>query len=106
MGTGPNYELSSIMLPFVDAIVNEVKKAQFTYEQQFPTAMKAERVILAGGGANLLGIEKYFEKEFGVPVVKATPFTKFEYAPEIAAFIPELDPLLAVALGLGMKQFT
>ena len=106
IGTGPNYELSSIMLPFVDAMVNEVKKAQFSYEQQFPAAMKAERVILAGGGANLLGIEKYFEKEIGLPVVKAAPFTKFEYPQEIASFLPELNPLLSVALGLGMKQFT
>ncbi len=106
IGTGPNYELSSIMLPYVDAIVNEVKKAQFSFAQQFPAAAKAERVILAGGGANLLGIEKYFEKEIGVPVVKAAPFTKFEYPPEIAPFLPELNPLLTVALGLGIKQFT
>lgn len=106
IGTGPNYELSSIMLPYVDAMVNEVKKAQFSYGEQFPAAAKAERVILAGGGANLLGIEKYFEQAIGLPVVKAAPFTKFEYAPEIAPFIPELNPLLTVALGLGIKQFT
>ena len=71
LGTGPNYELSTIMMPFLDAIVNEVKKADYTYRQQFPTAMKTERVVLTGGGANLSGIEKYFEKEFGMPVVKA-----------------------------------
>ena len=65
VGTGPNYELSTIMLPFLDAIINEVKKAQFVYAQQFPMAGKAERVVLSGGGANLLGIEKYFEREFG-----------------------------------------
>lgn len=106
LGTGPNYELSSIMLPYVDAIVNEIKKAQFSFTQQFPAAAKAERVVLAGGGANLLGIDKYFEKEIGVPVVKATPFAKCEYPPEIAAFLPELNPLLTVALGLGIKEFT
>src|SRR5262249_46635548 len=55
VGTGPNYELSTIMLPFLDAIINEVKKAQFVYAEQFPMAAKAERIILAGGGANLLG---------------------------------------------------
>lgn len=105
LATGPNYELSTIMMPFLDAIVNEVKKAEYSYRQQFPTAAKTERVVLAGGGANLSGIEKYFEKDFGVPVVKATPFSRFEYSDEITPFIPDLEAPMTVALGLGMKQF-
>jgi type IV pilus assembly protein PilM len=105
MGTGPNYELSTIMMPFLDAIVNEVKKAEYTYRQQFPTAAKTERVVLAGGGANLSGIEKYFEKDFGVPVVKATPFSRFEIPDAIIPFIADLGAPMTVALGLGMKQF-
>ncbi len=106
LGTGPNYELSTIMMPFLDAIVNEVKKAEYTYRQQFATAAKIERVVLAGGGANLSGIEQYFEKEFGIPVVKATPFSKFEYPDAVVPFIPELNAPMTVALGLGMKQFS
>lgn len=104
-GTGANYELSTIMLPFLDAILNEVKKAKYTYHQQFPTGQEAERIILTGGGANLLGIEKYFEKELGVPAVKATPFSRFEYPQDILPFVSELNPLMNVALGLGMKEF-
>lgn len=106
LGTGPNYELSTIMMPFLDAIVNEVKKADYTYRQQFPTAAKTERVVLAGGGANLSGIEKYFEKDFGIPVVKAMPFARFEYPDLVSPFVPELGAPLSVALGLGMKQFS
>jgi type IV pilus assembly protein PilM len=106
LGTGPNYELSTIMMPFLDAIVNEVKRATYSYRQQFPMATAAERVVLTGGGANLSGIEKYFEKEFGIPVVKAAPFSRFECPDEILSFIPELGAPMAVALGLGMKQFT
>lgn len=105
VGTGPNYELSTIMLPFLDAIISEVKKAQFVYAEQFPMAAKAERVVLSGGGANLLGIEKYCEREFGMPVVKAAPFLQFEYAPEIGPLVAELNPVMSIALGLGMKEF-
>jgi type IV pilus assembly protein PilM len=105
LGTGPNYELSTIMMPFLDAIVNEVKKTTYTYRQQFATAATAERVVLTGGGANLSGIEKYFEKEFAIPVVKASPFSQFECPDDILPFIPELGAPMAVALGLGMKQF-
>ncbi len=105
LGTGPSYELSTIMLPFVDVIINEVKKADFAYRQQFPAAKKAERVMLAGGGANLLGIEKYFEREFGVPAVKAASFVRFGYPQEMEPLVPELNPLMSVALGLGMRNF-
>ncbi|MGC9968164.1 MAG: type IV pilus assembly protein PilM [Minisyncoccia bacterium] len=105
IGTGPSYELSTIMLPFLDAIISEVKKTQFIYAQQFPAARKIERLMLSGGGANLLGIEKYFEREFGMPIVKATPFLRFEYAPEIAPLVAELNPVMSIALGLGLKEF-
>ncbi len=105
MGTGPSYELSTIMLPFVDAIINEVKKAQFTYLQQYPAARKLERVVLSGGGANLLGLPAYCEREFGVPAVKAAPFLQFEYASELAPIVAELNPVMSVALGLAMKPF-
>ncbi len=106
LGTGPNFELSTIMLPFLDAIINEVKKAQYTYAQQFPMAKKTERMILCGGGANLLGIEKYCEREFGMPVVKAAPFTRFDYAPELQPIVAELNPTMSIALSLGMKELT
>jgi len=105
VGTGPNFELSTIMLPFLDAIISEVKKAQYVYSQQFPAAKPPERIVLAGGGANLLGIEKYFEKDFGIPVVKSAPFAKFEYPPAIQPFVSELNPTMSVAMGLGMKEF-
>jgi len=105
LGTGPDKELSTIMIPFLDAIINEVKKAQFSYQAQFPSAKKAERIILSGGGGNLLGAEKYFEKEFGIPTVKANPFAQFEYAPEIEPLVPELNPIMSIALSLGMKEF-
>jgi type IV pilus assembly protein PilM len=104
-GTGPNYELSTIMLPLLDAIINEVKKARYRYEEQFPEAAKLERIILSGGSTNLLGIEKYFEREFKLAVVRANPFAKFEYQPAIDPMVPELNPVMSVALGLTLREF-
>ena len=105
LGTGPSHELSTIMIPFLDVIMNEVRKAQFVYAEQFPSAKKMERIMLAGGGANLMGIEPYFESGFGLPIVKAAPFLKFEYPAEITPLVSELNPVMSVALGLAMKQF-
>jgi len=104
-GGGADYELSTIMLPFLDVIINEVKKAQYNYEIQFPSAAKIERVILAGGGACLLGIEKYIGREFGIPVIKGAPLLKFEYPLAIEPFVGELNSLLGVAAGLGLREF-
>ncbi len=91
------------MLPFVDAILNEVKRADFSYRSQFPQAPKIERAILTGGGANLLGIEKYAANQLGIPVVKAAPLSRFAYPALIEPLAPELSPLLSTALGLTLR---
>lgn len=105
MGTGPNYELSTIMLPFLDAIIEEVRKTEFGYRSQFPSAVKVERAILTGGGAHLLGIQNYMARQMGIPVVFASPLVRFEYPPAIEPLVRELNPMLGVALGLAARQF-
>jgi len=105
INTGPNQELSTIMLPFLSAIINEVRKVEFAYRGRFPTAPKIERLILSGGGSNLLGIQKFFSDEMGIPVVKAAPFLRFEHSSLIEPLIPELNPKFSVALGLPLREF-
>ncbi|MEK7507927.1 MAG: type IV pilus assembly protein PilM [Patescibacteria group bacterium] len=104
-GVGPGFELSTIMLPFLDAIIGEVKNSIFKYQNQFPQARKIERLMLAGGGANLSGIETYFGKEFNFPIVKAAPFAQFECHPNMTPMLSELNPLMSVALGLALQRF-
>lgn len=105
-GTGPNYELSTIMIPFLDVIIEEAKRVLNNYETQFALAPKIERVLLCGGGANLPGMNKYFERSFGLPVIKATPFLRFEYPPAIEPVVPELNPVLSVAMGLALREIS
>jgi len=106
LSSGPTQELSTIMTPFLDVIINEVKKAQYNYESQFPGTPKIERMVLSGGGANLAGIDRHFENEFGLPVIHANPFIKFEYPREIEPLVRELNPLFSVPLGLTLKEFS
>lgn len=102
LGAGGEYELSTLTLPFLDAIINEVKRAQVAFEKS--GEVKIERVILAGGGANMLGIDKYFEKQMGLPTVIGNPFSKVEYPAKIEPIIKELGPSFSVAIGLGIKN--
>lgn len=106
IGTGPDYELSTIMLPFLDAIISEVKRVEFNYQTQLPAAAKAERILLSGGGANLLGIEKYVSQELGRPAVKVSPLTGFEYPSILEPLVNELNPTLSVALGVVLREFS
>ncbi len=103
LGAGGEYELSTLTLPFLDAIINEARRAKDVYEKS--QGLKIERVILAGGGANLLGIEKYFEEQIGLATVVGNPFSKIEYPSEIEPIVKELGPPFAVAIGLGIKNF-
>lgn len=105
IGVGPDYELSTVILPFLDVILGEVKRITQNYQAQFPFARKIERLLLSGGGANLLGIEKYVETQMGMPTAKAAPLRHFEYPTLIEPLTHELNPLLAVALGLTMREF-
>ena len=103
-GTGGDYQLSTLMLPYVDVILNEVRRVQDIYEKNYNDHI--ERIILSGGGANLVGIEKYVSDQMGnLPTIRANPFDKIAYPSELAPFVNNLGAPLSVALGLGMRQF-
>jgi type IV pilus assembly protein PilM len=101
-GVGGEYELSTLMMPILDVIINEVVRVKTNFEKNYSENIKS--VILSGGGANLLGIEKYFEDQIGLPVTKADPFSKINYSQEMEPIIKDLGPHFVVALGLGVKQ--
>lgn len=101
LGSGGEYELSTLILPYLDVIISEAKRVKDNFEKKYNESVGS--IILAGGGANLLGIEKYFSQQFGLPVTKAAPFENIIYPPQIAPVIKEIGPAFAVALGLGIK---
>ncbi|MEE8131880.1 MAG: type IV pilus assembly protein PilM [Candidatus Paceibacterota bacterium] len=103
IGTGGDYELSTLTIPFLDAIISEAKRAKDNYEKN--SGSKIERIILAGGGANLLGIAQYFERQIGLTTIIGNSFSQVNYSPEIEPIIKELGPIFAVSIGLGIRDF-
>jgi type IV pilus assembly protein PilM len=102
MGMGGEYEVSTLMLPYLDVIINEAKRVMEGYEKSHQE--KVDRVILSGGGASLLGIEKYVANSLKVPAVKADPFgAGISYPQAAAPILKSIAPTLSVALGLGVK---
>jgi len=105
LGQGADYELSEVMIPIVGFIATEIKRAQYDYSINFGKSFNFERIILSGGGANLLGIDYYMKNQFNIPTFKAEPFLQFEYDEEILPLVNELNPVLAVSLGLALREF-
>lgn len=95
------YELSTLPLPYLDAIISEGIRAKNKFEMK--QGKKIEKVLLAGGGANLLGIEEYFEKQISIPVERGNALSALSYSPEIGLLANQLGTELAVAVGLAIK---
>ena len=103
MGFGGEHELSTLILPLLDVIISEAKRVVVSFETNYQE--KVASVILSGGGSNLIGLEDYFSKHFGLPTRKANPFSQINYPPVLQAIAKTSGPLLAVAIGLGIKGF-
>jgi len=103
LGTGGEFELSTLMFPYLDVIIDEVRRVREFYEREYQG--KIERIILAGGGAELQGIENRFTERLGLPAVKGKPFNRISYPPELESVASDLGSSLAVAIGLGIREF-
>ena len=100
---GSESELSTLMIPFVDAILNEVKRTKIKYEQSFGSAIG--QVIMTGGGSKMPGIVPYAQEQLALPVTIGNPFLKVHYPPALEPIIRDLGPSFAIAIGLGIKEF-
>ena len=100
---GGEYELSTLPQPLLDAIIEEVIRATNNFENAYEK--KIERVILIGGGAKMLGIKEYFEKQIGVATVMGNSLFYLNYPPDFELLVKDLSPEFAVAIGLALKEF-
>ena len=86
----------------LDVIISEGKRIISSYENGYQDKVKA--VLVAGGGAHLPGLIEYFSKYFALPSEKGNPFTHIKMPAGLEPVAGNIGPLLAVALGLGMKE--
>jgi len=104
LGGEEHRELSSLITPILDAIIKDVERTRNAYLEE-NLGRKPERIILAGGGAKLLGISEYFERKLGVPVKAESFISKINYPKEVEPALKDLGSSLAVSIGLGLREF-
>ncbi|MDD5098824.1 MAG: type IV pilus assembly protein PilM [Candidatus Colwellbacteria bacterium] len=102
VGMTGEYGLSTLMFPFVDVILNEARRMREIYESKH--GKKIEKVILSGGGSDLIGLPEYVSNQFAVPVEKGNPFRGLSYPSEIAPLAANISSRFSVAIGAGMKS--
>lgn len=101
-GTGGEQELSTLMQPLIDVILMEAARAKQGYEKTY--GGRISRVILCGGSAGLMGLVPYVMRTLGLKASIADPFEALSFPVTLRPRLQELGPLLAVALGLGLRN--
>jgi len=104
VGFGAEEELSTLLLPLLDAIFNEAKRLRDRYVSAYSVPIK--NVLIAGGGANLPGITEYASKILEMKAEKAMPFNRVQFPPQSEIALTPLGPSLAVAIGAGLRGVT
>ncbi len=101
--SGGERELSTLMEVILDVILREANRVRRRFEDTYGT--KVKRMVVTGGGANLMDIAAYLAKQVDLPVERANPFGDIGYPEAVKPITDGLGPLIAVAIGLGLKGF-
>lgn len=103
LGSQGESELSTLILPFLDVIIQETRYARDFFERRY--GQKVQKLMLVGGGANLLGIEKYFGNQIDLPILSPTTFSDLIYDEKLELSVKYLKNELPVAIGLAKRYF-
>lgn len=87
----------------LDMLVFETERAIQNYETK--AQRKIDKIILAGGLSAMPGLAEYFSEKSNRTVVKGNPMSRIQYPAAIQKIIPQIAPVLAVSLGLAMREF-
>ena len=102
VGQGGNHELSTILIPIIDVIINEASRIKTGFENSYSS--KVAGVIISGSGANMPGFDAYLSQQLSLPVITANPLSTISYPPELASVAHSLGATLTVAIGLALKN--
>ena len=86
--------------PVLQAMKTEAKQLQSIYQAR---GKKFDRILLAGGGANLPGFADFFG-DLGPKIVIGDPLFQLQYDPNLKPLLQQYAGSLAVAIGLALRS--
>lgn len=93
---------SNINFPPLDLIAGEVKRVLGAFYKN-DGGSKIDGVILSGGTAGLVGIDKYFSEALGTRTIVGNPLRRIEYDAVLEPKLNEIKSQLSVSIGLALK---
>src|SRR5258706_956542 len=95
------------LVPPLEAVSRDLSlEVQRTFDY-FASTAESERIgkiVLAGGCAQLPGLNEDLSSNCGIPVELARPLDRIDVAPAYAEEAAAMAPALAVAVGLGLRR--
>ena len=103
-GLPDNYQ-TDVLRPFMEAMGQEVQRAlQFFYSST--PFNKVDQILLAGGCAQIPGIEELVAARTGISTLVANPFTSMSFASGIKpSTVHKEAPSLMITCGLALRSF-
>jgi type IV pilus assembly protein PilM len=103
-GLPDNYQ-TDVLRPFMEAMCQETMRAlQFFYSSS--PFNSVDQLLLAGGCAQIPGIDEMVAARIGVPAMVANPFASMSLASRIKPQMLASDaPSLMISCGLAMRGF-
>lgn len=98
----PDNTIRSSMISSLDLIVFETKKTIHNYEDLKHS--KISSVLVTGGLSNMANFVDYFSAKLGLSVLSGNPLSRVIVKQELTPLKSEMNSVLAVALGLAMRE--
>lgn len=94
---------SNIVFPCLNLISGEIKRILLSYYKKDEANGVIDGIVLSGGTANLIGLDKYFSAIFNTKILVGNPFGRVGYDPKLEAKIKDVGSQFSVAIGLALK---
>lgn len=91
-------DVYEVLISMLDNIISETEKYISLFSKK--SGKNVEKIILAGGSANLPGLDKYIFEKMRIKTEIGNPFRNIIYPPQLNPIIKELGPIFDVSIGL------
>ncbi len=95
--------LKKILMENVNNLVNKIQEAIYFYEESSGKNNAIKKIILSGGGSQLIGLDKILNEKIGLPATYGNPLTNISKVRASANFPKNKIQSFTTAIGLALR---
>jgi len=97
--SGQIFRVTSVVL---NQMLEEINTTRNSFEKKYHEVI--DKVVLAGGGAKMRGLDEYLSQELGVRVIVGNPWQKIGFPKALEGELKTTAPEFASCVGLAMRN--